>query len=308
MKVCQVRSIGGGRVGLACLVMMIAYGTTAAAEEIIDLPSQVLTLFTKKCASCHDAKAKKEKLRYYITDLTKVAANPKIVVPSDLEKSKLWKTVDKGEMPIDDDENAIPLSDSEKKVIKDWIAAGAPTGNTAIATMSTQPAEAPAKKNFFRSMVHLVGELHPLAIHFPIALLMAAAMAEVCWVFTRNHWFTSAVRFSTILGALGAVGAAVLGWIDAIGHTSSDLLSTHRLFGTVAGIWAIPVMLLCEYGIRRIEAPDAHAAHVQWSGASRLLFQVSLLIGVGLISFAAHIGGLLLHGEDYLSLSFIFGK
>ena len=54
--------------------------------------------------------------------------------------------------------------------------------------------------------------LHPLVIHFPIALLIAAALADlVDALLARPAWLTAAATSLHVLGVVGAVAAVVTG-------------------------------------------------------------------------------------------------
>ncbi len=60
----------------------------------------------------------------------------------------------------------------------------------------------------------LIGKLHPLLVHFPIALVMAAAAAELVAIATPRHaWHTVAVA-----NLRAGAGAALL---SSHGHVSS---------------------------------------------------------------------------------------
>ena len=75
-----------------------------------------------------------------------------------------------------------------------------------------------------------VGRLHPLLIHFPIALVIAAGLAEFTAIVTANEdWRTVAVG-NVRAGAVFAVLAAIAGWRLALAPDMevSPLLEWHR--------------------------------------------------------------------------------
>src|SRR5437588_348052 len=97
-----------------------------ASEGQRDLASKTLAVLSAKCAGCHGPNLPKPKGRFgYVLDLARVAANPEMVVPGAPDESELWELVRRGEMPRDGSPTG-PLSDKEKGVLHDWIAAGAP--------------------------------------------------------------------------------------------------------------------------------------------------------------------------------------
>ena len=75
-----------------------------------DVSARALAVFQAKCAACHGPQAAKPKKFGYITDLKRLAANPKYVIPHDPDKSGVWQSIDEGDMPPDDAKTG-PLSD-----------------------------------------------------------------------------------------------------------------------------------------------------------------------------------------------------
>jgi hypothetical protein len=140
-------------------------------------------------------------------------------------------------------------------------------------------------------MLRWLGKWHILVIHFPIALLTAAAAAEAwsAWRRLRTPW--PPVRFCVLLGAAGAVAAAALGWLHAdvggAGHAARQLLALHRWLGTAAAALSLGVVALSEWDVR--------------CGKRSWLFRAALWAGAVLVGAAAHLGGSLVHGEDFFA-------
>src|SRR3954468_16757676 len=83
-----VVSSGARRMGFALLItfgLPLAVGAAARAEESgqSELAANVSQVFEQKCAACHGPAAKKVKKFGYVTDLGRLAANPKLIVPHD---------------------------------------------------------------------------------------------------------------------------------------------------------------------------------------------------------------------------------
>ena len=74
--------------------------------------------------------------------------------------------------------------------------------------------------------------VHPVFVHFPVALWLVAAGAWLLWLFRRDESLWRFGRWSLRMGLLGAVAAIVSGYLaaDAMGHHSPghDLVHTHR--------------------------------------------------------------------------------
>jgi uncharacterized membrane protein len=120
----------------------------------------------------------------------------------------------------------------------------------------------------------LVGRLHPLLIHFPIALVIAAALAEGAAIVTADEgWRTVAVE-NVRAGAVFALLATVAGWRLALAPEMdvSPLLEWHRWLGTVAAGAAL--------GGR--------------------LYRIALFTAGVLVAVTGHVGGLLVWGANFL--------
>ena len=110
----------------------------------------------------------------------------------------------------------------------------------------------------------LVGRLHPLLIHFPIALVLAAFASPL---------------------------AAFAGWRLA-GDPIVDpapLLEWHRWL-SVAGTAAVLVAAIASTRLH------SGSASVRW------VYGISLLLAAALVGVAAHLGGVLVWGADFLPL------
>src|SRR6516225_8896725 len=106
-----------------CSTMIATLGMPSlmpAADPERDLASEVLAVFSSKCAGCHGPDLPKPRGRFgYVTDLARIARNREMVVPSSPEESELWDLVSRNEMPPPDSP-AGPLSAAEKEVIRAW--------------------------------------------------------------------------------------------------------------------------------------------------------------------------------------------
>jgi hypothetical protein len=262
-----------------------------------DLAAEVRGVFAAKCAGCHGPDLAKPRGRFgYVLDLARVAGNREMVVPFSPSESELWDLVQRGEMPPADAPTGA-LTASQKEVIQAWISAGAPSAASSPSgelQPMTQPPDAVATERAASSsgvrLLHLIGKLHLLLLHFPIALLFAAAVGE-CWSLMRGFRVpAAAVRFCVLLGAVSAVVTVALGWLHALGGYGAGMpqdLNVHRWLGTAAGLWVVGTAVLSEQDARR--------------GERSRLTRVLLFVGALLIGGAAHFGGLLAHGADFFA-------
>lgn len=145
------------------------------------------------------------------------------------------------------------------------------------------------------SLMQWLGRFHPMVVHFPIALLLMAAAAELLLILTSASQFAFAARFCLWGGAASAMLAAALGWVDAQGVVESytgfaeRVLYFHRWVGVSTALVAGLTLLTGELSARSSDG--------QWKRAYRgLLFFCALLVSV-----AGHLGASLIYGWEYLS-------
>jgi uncharacterized membrane protein len=134
-----------------------------------------------------------------------------------------------------------------------------------------------------------VGRLHPLLIHFPIALVLAAAAAESVAILTNNRKWRAMAIGNVRAGAVFALLAAAAGWglASAAGVENTPLLGWHRWLGTIAaGVTAAAA--LASYG------GDSRSASASWA------YRFALFGAGALMAVVGHLGGVLVWGADFL--------
>ena len=134
-----------------------------------------------------------------------------------------------------------------------------------------------------------VGRLHPLLIHFPIALVIMAALAEGAAIVTADeNWRTVAVG-NVRAGAVFALLATIAGWRLALAPEMevSPLLEWHRWLGIVAAAAALAAALATG-GIRRRSTLGVR------------IYRIALFTAGTLVAVTGHVGGLLVWGADFL--------
>lgn len=134
----------------------------------------------------------------------------------------------------------------------------------------------------YRSIKY-AGKFHVLFIHFPIAFLLGAVVAQ--WFVVLRGRGKSVVRILLWTGAIGAVVAAALGWMYAYDSVyfgdDEKLLFWHRWLGTSTAAVSLFVLLLRQ---RFTAVPLA----------------LALSVCAGLVAVAAHYGASLVYGPDFL--------
>lgn len=151
--------------------------------------------------------------------------------------------------------------------------------------MAHDEAEDNSNKSFGERLFIWLGKLHIVVIHFPIAMIVAAFAAEAFGVARNKPDWRSAARIMLVIGALGAVAAAFLGWF-AGGFYLYDrnlILTTHRYLGMTVAIGSV---LLAWAGLRRFHH----------NRSEERLFAILLgLLTIGVL-VQAFLGGTFMHG------------
>jgi uncharacterized membrane protein len=272
-----------------CLATTAGGNRVAGAEPSNrDFGAEVRGVFVAKCAGCHGPDLPKPKGRFgYVLDLRRVAENPEMVIPGRPDESELWALVRHGDMPPADSPGGL-LTVAEKEMIRDWIATGAPAAVREGASTSWLSDAGPPVMSTTSRTVRWLGKFHLLLLHFPIALLIAAGVGEVVSIWRGYRIPSEVVQFCLSLAAFAVVPAVALGWLHAAagnGVTSPQLLNVHRWLGTFAGVWVFGTAL----GARR----DARR------GVRSRGVRTALVVGILLVVFSAHLGGLMTHGRDF---------
>ncbi len=127
--------------------------------------------------------------------------------------------------------------------------------------------------------------LHPMIVHFPIALLIVGFAFDVVSLFVRKEIFTKAGLYLLILGAAGAVAAFISGNYAgegvAEGGSLQQAIARHEGAAELT-LWilgAAVIVRLASIWIRKYERP------LRWLGV--LIF----LIGALSVARTAHFGG-----------------
>ncbi|CAN5384540.1 hypothetical protein BH09SUM1_BH09SUM1_03390 [soil metagenome] len=168
--------------------------------------------------------------------------------------------------------------------------ASIPMTTMAPAAASAPPAEAPLRGA--DRLYQFAGRFHPVMVHFPIALLIAAALADFLSLFRKDQIFRHGARYCLVLGAVAAVLAASLGWLNAAYGRwpgAEETLELHRKIGTICAIVAVIALALSE------------AAAAKGSRPLRITSRVFLYSAAVLVGLSGHFGAALIYGLDYFN-------
>jgi uncharacterized membrane protein len=135
----------------------------------------------------------------------------------------------------------------------------------------------------------LLGRLHPLAVHFPIGLLVVAMLMEGLMLNGKRPGLREGINWMVYLGAISAIASTALGWsLKTFDDYSGDLIFLHQNLGIATAIGSsITAFILYKSLNSKL--------------SSLLVYRFSLVITVVLLAITGHLGASLTHGEDFLT-------
>ena len=140
-----------------------------------------------------------------------------------------------------------------------------------------------------QAWLEVLAHLHPLVLHFPMALVLVGAVAML-WNWFRGEEGVGDFAYHCIwIGAVLAVVATASGWFLAEGETGEKDLEWHRWFaiGTTCALFVLAIIASLS---RNDDRPGMLAA-------TRLL----TLVTAGGMAFTGHLGGNMKWGDDFVT-------
>lgn len=129
--------------------------------------------------------------------------------------------------------------------------------------------------------------LHPLFVHFPIALLLSSVALSWAGRLWQGKNFDQAAWYTLLLGLAGTLVTVITGLLAAqgvpAGSPALTTLNTHKLLG-IATFVIFGMQAICAYRSKGIYSPG-----------KRILHTVIQLIGVALIVAVGLFGGELVY-------------
>lgn len=253
-----------------------APGTVSSAFAERFFRERVEPVFVQNCYECHGNGRRKGGLDMHsLAGLLAGGNDGAVLVPGDVAQSPLIASI-RHEHP-DADLNMPPESKLPAQAIADvtrWVEMGAPWPVGPASASSTAAAvAAPAPQ-----LPPLPGRLHPLIVHFPLACLLLAVLAEGL-VVLRGERFKPLTAFLLIIGALGAIAAVTSGTILA--DRASAEVVRHQLLGWVTMVGALTSACLL-------------AAPKRWP------LRVAIVVTALLAGLTGHLGGALVYGSSWM--------
>ena len=131
--------------------------------------------------------------------------------------------------------------------------------------------------------ISLLGRLHPMIIHFPIVLLIAALAFELMDRRRKTETYRQAVQLLVVGGMVASILSVVFGLaLASSGEYGEEQVSTHRWTGIFTALFSVITM-----AAYRMQRPG--------------LGFIMLIITVFNVIVTGHLGGEITHGEGYLT-------
>jgi uncharacterized membrane protein len=130
------------------------------------------------------------------------------------------------------------------------------------------------------TMTYLLKNAHFLVIHVPTSMLVFSFIFDLLAIVLRRKDWHTAGYLCLIVGTLGAIAAVITG-----PEGDDQLFPTHELFGRLTMILAIGLSVV-RLGMFWFKKTDIGKS---W------IYLLVMLIGVGLVSYTGHLGGVMVH-------------
>lgn len=141
------------------------------------------------------------------------------------------------------------------------------------------------------TLVQLLGRLHPLVLHFPIAFILFAAALEI----VRMRWdrpvFALLVPLLLGVASLATLAACITGWIFAHEYYPAPslhwMMEWHRWLGIATTVLAGLATWTSWY------FADTPVTGARW------MRRASIWLTADMLAASAHLGALMVWGNDY---------
>lgn len=133
----------------------------------------------------------------------------------------------------------------------------------------------------------MLSQLHPFAVHFPIALLLVSLVAEAIWLIRKQEFWRDMAFWLLLFGAAGSFLAAISGgWAeDALnmGHDLHEKVEQHETVGYIIA-WLYAALLVWKILRRKAMGIPENRT-----------FLGAMLVATALLLYSGFLGGKLVY-------------
>ena len=141
------------------------------------------------------------------------------------------------------------------------------------------------------NLLLLLGKLHPLVVHFPIAFLLLAFLLELFTSLKKKTAPSDRTYLVLSLALISTIVAALLGWINAWNQSYSGELEDTLFYHCWSGV-AVTVLVILTFIFAFISKRKNTKAWFE-------KYRTSLILSSVLICLSSHYGTILVYGNDY---------
>jgi len=129
--------------------------------------------------------------------------------------------------------------------------------------------------------------IHPIAVHFPIALLVTAVICDFLFLIYKKDRYSEAGTILTIAALIGAVLAVVSGLLAEesvkVSSAAEEIIESHELFGFIS-LGALSVLAVVRIALRD-----------NLKKLSIVILFICGLASAGVVGYCAYLGGELVY-------------
>src|SRR3990172_9561222 len=129
--------------------------------------------------------------------------------------------------------------------------------------------------------------IHPLTVHFPIALLFTSVFFDLLGIITENKNFRQTGFWLLILGLMGGIVAAIFGfWVEEAVEAAGvpeHAVDLHETFAVITLI-VFGVLLVFRWWVKN-----------RWSARDRVIYLCTAMLGLLLLGTTGFYGGELVY-------------
>lgn len=133
----------------------------------------------------------------------------------------------------------------------------------------------------------MLSQLHPFAVHFPIALLLLSLVTETIWIVRKQEFWRDMAFWLLLFGASGAFLAAITGgWAEdalRMSHELHEKVEQHETVGYIIA-WLYAALLV--WKILRRKAMSVTENRSYWG---------AMLVATALLLYSGFLGGKLVY-------------
>jgi uncharacterized membrane protein len=141
--------------------------------------------------------------------------------------------------------------------------------------------------------IEFAGRFHPFLVHFPVALILTAVVAEVLFALRGGQHFAAAALFLVTAAAWTSLPAFLAGFAAAAGQVfEGDLarvFAVHRIVGVTTPMLAF------------LAAGMGHSTRRTGQVWEQILYRIFLVLAAASVAVSGAYGGLLVHGRHFFS-------